>query len=185
MRNIDPQVDAAANSSFSGFSGAGGGGKCPQLGELAAGIANHPITLSANTCLPELPHLAVTRHLTHLVGEVNHHASLGTDALSEVVSAYRMAEALGKPLAATAKGQDWAWVKAHNATNLIRIWIALGYCAGQRMMAPHRQWCYTNELGSHWYQAPTDAFEPLFRFMREHASLFRKNAHSRPAFAAS
>jgi hypothetical protein len=116
-----------------------------QLGAIAAEIVQAPITLSANTALPELPHLAVTTHLTHLVGEVPHHAEEGTSHLHEAVHAYRMAEAIGKPLAATARGQDWAWVKEHACANLVKIWIALGYCMGQRLMAPHRQWCFSLE----------------------------------------
>ena len=144
-----------------------------QLGALAREIVNRPITLSANTCLPELPHLVVTEHLTHLVGEVDHRAVHGTSELLHALLAYRMAEALGKPLAATAKGQDWAYVKEFGATHLVKIWIALGFCMGQRLMAPHRQWCYTNEKGSHWYDGPTDAFAPLYLFVRTHPELFR------------
>lgn len=151
-----------------------------QLGELAAQIVKHPITLSANTCLPELPHIVVTPHLTHLVGEVNHHAEHGTADLLDAVHAYRMAEAIGKPLAAAAKGQDWAWIKEKNATTLAKIWIALGYCAGQRLMAPHRQWCYTMEKGTHWYDGPGDAYAPLYRFVRAHPQLFRDTTTAGP-----
>ena len=147
-----------------------------QLGALASEIVKHPITLSANTCLPELPHLAVTPHLTHLVGEVNHRSSNGTADLLEAVLAYRMAEAIGKPLAATAKGQDWALINATGAVNLVKIWIALGYCCGQRLMAPHRQWCYTNEKGSHWYAGPAEALAPMYRFVRANPHLFRDTA---------
>jgi hypothetical protein len=144
-----------------------------QLGALASEIVKRPITLSANTCLPESPHIVVTPHLTHLVGEVNHHAERGTAELLDAVHAYRMAQTIGKPLAGTAKGQDWAWVKVHGAVNLVKIWIALGYCAGQRLMAPHRQWCYTMEKGTHWYDGPAAEFAPLYRFVRAHTHLFR------------
>ncbi|MDB5324903.1 MAG: Alpha-agarase [Phycisphaerales bacterium] len=144
-----------------------------QLGQLAADIVQRPITLSANAALPELPHLAVAPNLTHLVGEVPHQAHLGTASLHEAVYAYRMAEATGKPLAATARGQDWAWVLAKGAVNLAKIWIALGYCAGQRLMAPHRQWCFTLEKGSHWYDGPAEEYAPLYQFVRAHPQLFR------------
>jgi hypothetical protein len=145
-----------------------------QLGALAAEIVGHPITLSANTALPELPHLAVAKQLTHLVGEVPHHAEEGTAGLLDAVHAYRMAEAIGKPLAATARGYDWAWVKANGSTNLVKIWIALSYSMGQRLMAPHRQWCYTNALGTHWYEGPAGEFAPLYRFVRGYPNLFHE-----------
>ena len=145
-----------------------------QLGALAAEIAGRPVTLSANTALPELPHLTVTPHLTHLVGEVPHQAERGTDGLHEAVHAYRMAEAIGKPLAATARGQDWAFIRARGATNLVKTWIALGHASGHRLMAPHRQWCFTTELGSHWYAGPAAAYAPLYQFVRRHPDLFRR-----------
>ena len=144
-----------------------------QLGALAAEIVKRPITLSANTCLPELPHTVVTPHLTHMVGEVNHHAIKGTAELLDAVHAYRMAEAIGKPLAATAKGQDWAHLKASGQDNLAKVWIALGYCMGQRLMAPHHQWCYTQNLGTHWYDPDSSELAPMYRFVRAHSQLFR------------
>ncbi len=144
-----------------------------QLGALAAEIVQRPVTLSANTALPELPHLVVAPHLTHLVGEVPHHAERGTADLHDAVRAYRMADAIGKPLAATARGQDWAWVKANGSTNLVKVWIALGHCAGHRLMAPHRQWCFTPDRGTDWYDAPAGAYAPLYRFVRRHPGLFR------------
>ncbi len=118
--------------------------------------------------------LAMTPLVTHFVAEVEHHAEAGTARLWPVVQAYRQAEAVGRPLAATASGEDYAWVKAHNAVNLVKIWIALSYASGQRLMVPHpqRQWCHTNLLGTHWYAAPTDEFAPYYQFVREHQELF-------------
>ncbi|MDH7503382.1 MAG: hypothetical protein QHJ82_11825, partial [Verrucomicrobiota bacterium] len=63
-------------------------------------------------------------------------------------------------------------MKENNAHGLVRGWIALAYASGQLFMAPHRQWCYTPEKGTHWYNGPTDVYAPLYRFVREHADLF-------------
>ena len=144
-----------------------------QLGELAAQIVEHPITLSANTGLPSLIHTVVTPYLTYLVAEVNHRSSEGAAELLNAVQAYRMAEAIGKPIAATAAGHDWAFGKANGCEELVRIWIALSYACGQRLMVPHRMWCHTPELGTHWYDGPTEAYAPLYRFVRSHSELFR------------
>jgi hypothetical protein len=41
-------------------------------------------------------------------------------------------------------------------------------------MAPHpqRQWCFSNELGTHWYAAPVEAYAPMYRFIRANAGCF-------------
>lgn len=143
-----------------------------QLGALAAEIVERPITLSANTCLPLIEHTVVMRHLTHLVGEVAHHAEQGVAGLSDAIRAYRMADALGKPLAATAKGSDWAFVKTRGCANLVRLWIALSYACGQRLMCPHKAWCYIPGQGTEYYYGPAERYAPLYRFVRRHADLF-------------
>lgn len=144
-----------------------------ELGALAAEVAGRPVTLSANTCLPHLNHTVVARHLTHLVGEVDHGARTGVKGLINAVRAYRMAEALGRPLAATASGWDWAYVNENRCETLVRLWIALSYSCGQRLMVPHRMWCFTREKGTHWYNGPVEAYAPLYRFVRANGELFR------------
>jgi len=144
-----------------------------QLGRLAAEIVERPVTLSANTCLPLLHQAVVMPHLSWCIGEVPHHAELGGEGLLEAVEAYRMAEALDRPIAATARGYDWAHVKANGAEQLVCVWIALSYACGQRLMAPSRAWCYTDEHGTDWYEGPTDIFAPYYRFVRERGDLFR------------
>ena len=39
-------------------------------------------------------------------------------------------------------------------------------------MAPHRQWCYTTEKGTHWYAGPKEKFAPLYQFVRQNVALF-------------
>jgi len=145
-----------------------------QLGTLASEIVNRPVTLSANTGLPDLHNVVVIPYLTHMVGESQYFARDGTKKLLNVVEAYRMAETLGKPIATTAIGKDWAFVKENNCEDLVAIWIALGYACGQQLMVPHRMWCFTPEKGTHWYDGPTRVYAPLYRFVREHSELFRE-----------
>jgi hypothetical protein len=145
-----------------------------QLGRLAEEVAGHPVLLSANACLPNEVHTHVVKYLTHIVGEVDQHASAGTAQIDRAIEAYELATRLGKPLAATASGWDWAFVKQNQSEELVRFWIALAYAYGQRFMVPHpqRQWCFNNELGTHWYAAPVEAYAPLYRFIRAHAAWF-------------
>jgi hypothetical protein len=145
-----------------------------QLGQLAAEVVGHPVLLSANACLPNPTHTYVVKCLTHVICEVGQNAAGGTKQIDHAIEAYDLATSLGKPLAATASGQDWAFVKKNNCEELVRFWIALAYAHGQRFMVPHpqRQWCFTSELGTHWYAAPIEAYAPMYRFIRANAGCF-------------
>lgn len=145
-----------------------------QLGLLAAEVVGHPILLSANACLPNKAHEYVVKNLTHIVCEVGQNATAGTGRIDHAVEAYQLAARLGRPLAATASGQDWAFVKQNECEELVRFWIALAYAHGQRFMVPHpkRQWCFNNELGTHWYAAPIEAYAPVYRFIRSKSQWF-------------
>jgi len=145
-----------------------------QLGQLASQVIGHPVLLSANAGIPNKAHEYVIKYLTHVVCEVNQNASAGTGNIGHAIEAYELATRLGKPLAATASGWDWAYVKEHQCEEIVRFWIALAYAHGQCFMVPHpkRQWCFNNELGTHWYAAPIDAYSPLYRFIRVNARWF-------------
>ncbi len=146
------------------------------LGKIARRKLGRGMTLSVNTYYsgPGNHFMAFIPAITHMVAEVAHHAEAGTGLLADVVMAYRQAEAVERPLAATASGGDWAFIKERNAVDLVKVWIALSYACGQRLMVPHpkRQWCHTEEQGTHWYAAPVDEFAPLYRFVRANKKLF-------------
>lgn len=144
------------------------------LGEVAAEAAGHPVLLSANAGLPNTLHTTVLPHLTHVICEVDQKAPSGTKDIAHALEAYATAERFSKPLAATASGWDWAYVKEHGCEDLVRFWIALAYAHGQRFMVPHptKQWCFNNTLGTHWYEAPIEAYAPLYRFVRAQAQWF-------------
>ncbi len=99
------------------------------------------------------------------------------DAASKKVNAqpvfvYRMVEALGDRQTATASGQDWAWIKANDKPGFVRAWIAQTYAFGSVFMVPHRQWCYTKELGTHWYNGKPEDFADLYQFVQKNKALF-------------
>lgn len=142
-----------------------------ELRALAARTAGRPIPMGANACLTWGPHLNDFQSLDLFSAEIPHHAEARRFS-DEPLVAYRMADAVGRPLASTASGHDWAFIKEQNLPGLVQGWIALGYAAGHSLMAPNRQWCYTPEKGTHWYEGPKDKFAPLFQFVRQHAALF-------------
>ena len=136
-----------------------------ELRELAAATAGHGVPVGANAGLLWPRHLADYQSLDLFTAETDHHASARRFSDLPLV-AYRMAESMGRPYAATASGGDWAFIKEQNRPGLVRGWIALSYAAGQRLMAPHHQWCHTPEKGTHWYDGPAAKFAPLYRFVR-------------------
>jgi hypothetical protein len=141
-----------------------------ELRELAAKTAGRPVPMGANAGLLWPQHLCDYRTLDLFSAETDHHAE-GRRFSDLPLVAYRMADALQRPYAATASGGDWAFVKEHNLPGLVRGWIALSYAAGHCFMAPHRQWCYTPQKGTHWYQGPAEKFAPLYQFVRRQAEL--------------
>ncbi len=146
------------------------------LGRLAADVAGRPVSLSANACLPALEHAVIVPHLTYCASEVAHNAAEGAQGLSPAVSAYTLAEALGKPMAATATAPDWSFVRDQNAEQLVCLWIALAYACGQRFMVPNRMLCSAPGAPSQWYCGSMSTFAPLYSFVKKHGFLLNDYA---------
>ena len=85
---------------------------------------------------------------------------------------YKLADALERPVAAMASGQDHAFVAAHKTSELLRTWIVTAYTHGQAFTAPTNLWCYTEEKGTHWYKGVPEDYAWLFRFVRANARFF-------------
>jgi len=141
-----------------------------ELRQLAAETAGHPVPMSANAGVPSIAHLSDYQALDFLSCEVDQKA--GELAPHDGVAfAYKMAEALGRPVAGTASGWDWSLINDKRLSGLVRLWVAQAYALGHFFMTPHRQWCYTQEKGTHWYDGPTEDYAWLFRAVRDHAPL--------------
>lgn len=133
-------------------------------------LKGKPLPLAVNSGLSGAMSLAVTPHLSYFCCEVDHHAGSRKVPVHPIY-VYKLADGLNRPVTSTASGWDWAYIMEHNRPGLVRTWAALSYAFGHNLMAPHRQWCYTKEKGTHWYSGPTEAYAPLYRFVREHADV--------------
>lgn len=144
------------------------------LGEVAAQTTGRPVLLSANAWLVDQRHRTVAKYVTHIVCEAEFHADRGTTDLTRAIPNFEQGQALGKPVLVTASGGDFAYVKVNKTEDLVRFWIAVTYAHGQWFMAPHpkKQWCFTKELGTHWYEAPAEAYAPVYQFIRKNAEWF-------------
>lgn len=120
--------------------------------------ASSPRTLVPSPCID------------YFCGEVPHDASSLAGPLHPVF-VYKTVEALNRRQTATASGHDWAWIKANEKPGLVRTWIAQTYAFGSVFMVPHRQWCYTQELGTHWWNGKPEDFAYVYRFVRAKSHL--------------
>ena len=143
-----------------------------ELRKVAEDVKGGPITCSANTFMPNPVHLVVTPNLTHSVCETEFRPSGKNPPDASPLVAFKLMDAIGKPMAATASGWNWAYAHAHdNAVGLVRLWIAESYALGHRLMVPHRKWAFTQEKGTHWYQSKPEDFAYLYQFIRQNADL--------------
>jgi hypothetical protein len=133
-------------------------------------LRGRPLGLSVNSGLNSPHALVAAPLLSNFCCEVHHNAATRRCA-THPVAIYKLADGLGRPVASTASGQDWAFVMEHKLPGLVRTWTALSYAFGHNLMAPHRQWCYTKEKGTHWYAGPTEEYGWLYRFVRDQARL--------------
>jgi hypothetical protein len=143
-----------------------------QLHRIARDIVDRPITLSISADLTQVEHYIASTGCAYVTGELPHYPSQGVRGCGAAIRAYRIAEALGRPLAATAAPQDWAYIKENNRTQLVHLWIALAYACGQRFMVPHRTRCFTKEKGMEWYCGSPADYAPVYAFVRKNPSLF-------------
>ena len=133
-------------------------------------LRGKPLALCVNSWLNSPASLVIAPRLSHVCCEVPHHAP-GMAAAKHPIYIYKMGDGLRRPVTSTAAGHDWAYVKEHNLPCLVRSWIALSYAFGQNFMAPHRQWCYTKEKGTHWYTTRPEDYAYVYQFIRQNAGL--------------
>jgi len=133
-------------------------------------LCGKPLLRSVNSSASSPRALLPAPLIDYFCGEVGHHASSARTPV-EPVFVFRLVEGLKRRQTATASGHDWAWIKANEKPGLVRTWIAQAYAFGSVLMAPHNQWCYTSELGTHWWHGKPEDFGHIYRFVREHASL--------------
>lgn len=141
-----------------------------ELKKLAEKTSRKPMPLAANAGLLWPRHLSDSASVDLFSAETDHQAA-ALKACDDPIFAYRMADAVGKPYAATAAGGDWAFIKQRERPGLVRMWIALAYACGQAFMPPIHQWCYTPELGTHWYDGSRETYMPIYQFIHDQAAL--------------
>lgn len=148
-----------------------------EVRKYAEQLVGHSLLVSVNSSASDRKSLVVAPCVDYFCGEVDHgsvkHAwGPKTNVDLQPVWAFKLADAVGRFQACTASGEDWAFVDANKKPGLVRRWIAQDYAFGHCLMAPHRQWAYTKEKGTHWYQSRPDDYAQVYRFVRRNSGLF-------------
>ena len=141
-----------------------------QYRRRAEKIRGKPLTLCVNSGLSGPQTLVIAPHLSYFCCEVGHNAASRAVA-KHPIYVYKLADGLDRPVTSTASGHDWAYINEHGLPGLVRTWVALSYAYGHTLMAPHRQWCYNKEKGTHWYTGPTEEYAYVYQFVRRNARL--------------
>jgi len=139
--------------------------------QRAEELRGQPVSLSVNSGANSPHAIVIAPELANFCCEVWHGAATRQPA-THPVYIYKIGDGLDRPICSTAAGQDWAFVHDHKVYELVRSWAALSYAFGHTLMAPHRQWCYTKEKGTHWTNGPTEEYAWLYRWVRDNARLF-------------
>jgi hypothetical protein len=138
--------------------------------EYAEQLRGKPLVRSINSHASSPRTVIPAPIIDYFCGEVGQNAA-SKKISTNPIFVYRMVEILGDRQTATASGQDWAWIKANNKPRFVRTWIAQAYAFGSVFMVPHNQWCYTQDLGTHWWQGDPKDFADIYKFVRNHAYL--------------
>jgi hypothetical protein len=159
---------------FQYFASAGFVEEARKYGEQLVG---HTLLLSVNSSASDPKSLVIAPYLSYFCGEVNHGAERtpwGPQANHDLepVWTFKLADAVGVPQACTGSGRNWAYIDANKKPGLVRRWIAQDYAFGHCLMAPHRQWAFTKEKGTHWYQSQPEDYAHVYRFIRRNSDLF-------------
>ncbi len=139
-----------------------------ELKASAERLAGRQVPLSANASSLFPCELAAAHLLDQFVAEVSFCGQPGNLA----VLPFKIAEALGKPIASTFSGESCAHVAKGRRFNTLKQWIAAGYAMGGNPTVPFRMWTHTDEDGLHWLDLPEEEIVPLYRFVRHYPELF-------------
>ena len=142
-----------------------------EVRKYAENLVKHPLMLSVNSAANGAKSLVIADKLTYFCGEVDRDAEEREFATKPIL-VFKLGDALDRPQVSTASGQDWAYCMEHDLTGLVRTWVAQSYAYGHQLMAPVKQWAYTKEKGTHWWETDPDDFTDLYQFIRANAALF-------------
>lgn len=125
-----------------------------------------PLGINAWNLVPS--QLANAHLADYFSNEIKHY---GVEA-SHPPFAYKLADALGKPVFATAAGEGWSHINHRKQTQRVRQWLAMSYVFGHQFMYAFKQWAFDPERGTNWYEPTIEEYAPVTDFVTQHSDLF-------------
>ena len=138
------------------------------LGTVADSTAGKDIPVGVNAYNLQPTQLSTSHNADYFSNEVQHYGH--EDSIPPLT--FMLGTALGKPVFATASGVDWVNAQLDKSVTRVQRWIATAYSFGHYFMYAYKQWGFTEETGTIWYQVPISIYEPLCHFITENAELF-------------
>ena len=132
------------------------------------GRAGHALPLAVSCGAGSPTDLHVAPLVTFFCAVVGHAAAEGGISAAPVWS-YKLADALGRPMACTARAADWAYLQKGDRVGLVGPWMAQAYAFGCNFMPPVHQWTYTPEKGTDSWTSQPGQFDFICRFIRDSA----------------
>jgi hypothetical protein len=144
-------------------------------GLVAHGRRLHPDAEFSANCYDLLPEsLAAAAACDSLLTEISHYAEMWNDATvpRSLAWRYRLPDALGKRLVASATLWEWRYLQDHRCDDLLKLWFANAYAHGHLFVVPNLyDWSGQPYRGRH------ADFAPLLRFVKDHARLLDDYTH--------
>ena len=139
----------------------------------AIGGSEVQFTVNAFDMTPES--LAFVHACDWLLTEISHYASLWNSGVTlgrSLAWRYRLADAFGKRMCATAPFWEWRYLQDHKCTNLLKLWFAAAYAHGHLFTVPN----YYAWSGIPYRGDPRD-FAPLIQFVKDNRQLLDDYVH--------
>ena len=122
-----------------------------------------PLSMNANAgSWIKLPFLHLQDFMTT---EVAHEAG-GLRPPPAPLLVYKLGDAFGQPVAATAHGHDWYLMKTDQHPVLVSAWMSMAYALGHHLMIPCKAWVMDPVKGSDTYRPNSDHYACLARFIK-------------------
>lgn len=167
-RSYDARVSSLPlRQEFLGFQRAAAAAFIEELRTQAERSRGGPVPLGINAWNLEASQLANAHLADYFSNELSHYGKEGSDP----PFFYKLADALGRPMMASATGDDWAKINAGDESERVRSWLAMAYAFGHHFMYSFRQWAFDPASGTSWYEPDVEIYRPIAEFVTNNARL--------------
>lgn len=137
-----------------------------ELKQNAAEYAGEPISFGTNAYNLQAKQLFNADIADYFANEIRY------DGDYRSIFAYHIADAIGKPVFATAGGEAWVRVAATEDMKEMLYWFSEAYSSGHYLAYAHKVWGWSHETGTQWNIIPVETLLPYADFVNKNPDLF-------------